>query len=279
MLPTLGRFPSLIRMLIAQISDCHVVDPGDAFVGRVDSAAGLRVAVETINALDLQPDLVLGTGDLVNDGTARQYDHLQSVLADLRAPFVPLPGNHDDRSELRRRYPDVLPSGSPDEPVDFVVDGHDVVVVALDTTIPGRHEGTLRDTQLVWLDERLAATDRPVLVAQHHPPAPSGVGSMDELCGFDAGGRLADVIGKHRHVEAVVCGHLHRSYQHRFAGTIAVVCPSTASQLALELRGHPTRYVAEPTGLLLHHWRPDVGLSSHHVPLGAYESWAPDWAT
>ena len=266
-------------VLIAQISDCHIVDPGDPFVSRVDSAAGLRAAVETINTLALQPDLVLGTGDLVNDGTTPQYDHLQSVLADLRAPFVPLPGNHDDRTELRRRYPDVVPAGSPDEPIDFVVDGHDVLVVAIDTTIPGRHEGTLRDPQLTWLDRQLAATDRPVIVAQHHPPLPSGVGSMDELCGFDASERLAAVLGRHRHVEAVVCGHLHRAYQHRFAGTIAVVCPSTASQLALELGGGATRYTSEPTGLLLHHWRPEVGLTSHVVPLGTYESWLPDWAT
>jgi len=266
-------------MLIAQISDCHVVDPGYAFVDRVDSAAGLRAAVETINALEPQPDLVLGTGDLVNDGTSLQYDHLQSLLASLRAPFVPLPGNHDDRSELRRRWPDVLTPGGPDDPVDFVVDGHAVVIVALDTTIPGRHEGTVSSAQLDWLDARLAAADRPVLVAQHHPPSPSGVGSMDELCGFDSGDRLAGVIARHPHVEAVVCGHLHRAYQHRFAGTIAVVCPSTASQMALELGGGRTRYAAEPTGFVLHHWRADVGLTSHVVPLGAFESWLPSWAT
>ncbi len=266
-------------MLIAQISDCHVVDPGDPFADRVDSAVRLRAAVETINALELQPDLVIGTGDLVNDGTARQYDHLDSLLEPLRAPFVPLPGNHDDRSELRRRYSTVLPAGDPGTPIDFVVDCDEVVIVALDTTIPGHHQGTLADAQLAWLDQRLAATARPVIVAQHHPPLPSGVGRMDEMCGFDRGEREARVIEQHGHVEAVVCGHLHRAYQYRFAGSIAVVCPSTASQLGLELTGLATRYTSEPTGLVLHHWRDGVGLTSHVVPLGTYESWAPSWAT
>ena len=52
-------------MLIAQISDCHIVSRDEVFADRVDSAAGLVRAIETIRALDLQPDLVLATGDLV----------------------------------------------------------------------------------------------------------------------------------------------------------------------------------------------------------------------
>ncbi len=265
-------------MLIGQISDCHIVDPGAPFADRIDSTEGLRRAVATINALDTQPDLVLGTGDLVNEGTAAQYDALDGILAELRAPFVPLPGNHDDRSELRRRFADQLPAGGPLDPIDFVFELGDLAVVALDTTIPGRHEGTVSDAQLDWLDDRLGAVDRPVVVAQHHPPVASGVGRMDEQCGFDRGRDEADVLARHDHVEAVVCGHLHRSLQCRFAGTIVVVCPSTASQLALELTGAATRYTDEPTGFLLHHWRSEVGLVSHTVPVGDHETWSPSWA-
>ena len=116
------------------------------------------------------------------------------------------------------------------------------------------------------------------MVAQHHPPEPSGVGRMDELCGFDSGRRLATVLERHTNVEAVICGHLHRSYQHRFAGTVAVVCPSTASPLALDLDGRGTRYTAEPTGFVLHHFRAGVGLTSHLVPVGAFDSWSPSWS-
>jgi len=44
-------------MLIAQFSDCHIVDPGEPFADRVDSAAGLRAAVETMLGLAARPDL------------------------------------------------------------------------------------------------------------------------------------------------------------------------------------------------------------------------------
>ena len=33
-------------MLIAQISDCHIVDPGELFAERTDSADGLRRAID-----------------------------------------------------------------------------------------------------------------------------------------------------------------------------------------------------------------------------------------
>lgn len=266
-------------MLLAQISDCHIVDPDESFADRVDSDAGLRSAVATINDLDPLPDLVLATGDLVNDGTARQYDHLQSILDELSMPVVPLPGNHDDRSELRRRFGDVLPAGPPDEPIDFVDDRWPIRIVALDTTIPGRHDGHLVEAQLAWLDDRLAeAPDRPTILAQHHPPVSSGVVWMDQACGFVGGDAEAIVLRRHLHVEAVVSGHLHRSLHCRYAGSIAVTCPSTASQLGLSLRDAPTEYTDEPTGFLLHHWRPEHGLVSHVVPTGAYTSWSPSWA-
>ncbi len=266
-------------MLIAQISDCHIVRRDEVFADRVDSAAGLARAIETIAALDTPPDLVLATGDLVNDAAPEQYDRLTELLTELAIPVLPVPGNHDDRTELRRRYAGVLPDGPPDQPIDHVVDAGPVRVVCLDTTIPGRHDGHLTAGQLDWLDATLsAAPDRPTIVAQHHPPVSSGLIGMDESCAFDGSEPEAAVIGRHPQVEAVVSGHLHRALQTRYAGTVSVTCPSTACQLALGLTTPVTRYTNEPTGFLLHHWRPEVGLTSHVVPIGTFESWAPSWA-
>jgi 3',5'-cyclic AMP phosphodiesterase CpdA len=267
-------------MLIAQISDCHIVDPGSMFADRTDSAEGLRRAVDTIVDLPIAPDLVLLTGDLVNDGTPSQYDHLLELLGGLQIPMLPIPGNHDDRRQLRSRFPTMLPSGSDDEPIDVVHDVGPVRVVALDTTIPGRHDGDLTDRQLAWLDEQLGrAPDRPTIVAQHHPPISSGMVWMDAMCGFAAADREAVVIGRHRQVEAVVSGHLHRSLQRRYAGTVSITCPSTAGALALGLRGGLVEYTTEPTAFLLHHWRENAGLVSHLVPVGDFESWSPAWVT
>ncbi len=268
-------------MLIAQISDCHIVDPGELFAERTDSADGLRRAIETLLGLPSMPDLVLLTGDLVNDGTPSQYDHLLDLLGPLDGiPLLPIPGNHDDRGELRARFPTALPAGGADDPLDLVHDLGPIRLIALDTTIPGRHDGDLSDGQLSWLDEQLTLSpDRPTIVAQHHPPISSGMVAMDEACGFAAHDREAEVLNRHTHVEAVVSGHLHRSLQRRYAGTVSITCPSTAGGLALGLDGGPVHYTTEPTGFLLHHWRDRVGLVSHLFPVGQFESWSPSWAT
>lgn len=263
-------------MLIAQISDCHILDRGERFVDRIDSAAGLRAAVATINALDPLPDLVLATGDLVDAGTASQYDHLVELLTPLTVPVLPIPGNHDDRTELRRRFAS-LPDGAPDDPIDHVVDDHDVRIVALDTTIPGDHAGRLSAAQCAWLDAELGSSpDHPTIVVQHHPPVPSGITWMDATCGFDDGGEAA-VIARHQHVEAILSGHLHRAFHRRYAGTISVTWPSTACQLDLALAGGAPRYTAEPTGMLLHDWRDGLGLTTHVVPIGRHDRWLPTW--
>lgn len=268
------------RMLIAQISDCHIVDPNELFAERTNSADGLRRAIETLQRLPVPPDLVLLTGDLVNDGTPSQYDHLVELLGGLDVPLLPIPGNHDDRQQLRERFSTVLPPGDPDEPIDVVYDLDALRVVALDTTIPGRHDGALSDDQLDWLDARLAEVpDTPTIVAQHHPPVSSGIVWMDADNGFASGGREEEVLRRHGHVEAVVSGHLHRSFQRRFAGTVSITCPSTAGSVGLALFGGPVEYTTEPTAMLLHHWRDDAGLVSHVLPVGPFDSWSPSWAT
>ena len=269
-----------VGMLIVQISDCHIVDTGELFAERTDSADGLRRAIDTVQRLPVPPDLVLLTGDLVNDGTPSQYDHLGELLGGLDMPLLPIPGNHDDRQQLRERFATVLPPGGPDEPIDVVHELGALRVIALDTTIPGRHDGALTDAQLDWLDARLAEVpDTPTIVAQHHPPISSGIVWMDADNGFATGRREAEVLSRHPHVEAVVSGHLHRSLQRRFAGTVSITCPSTAGSVGLALFGGPVEYTTEPTALLLHHWRADAGLVSHVLPVGQFDSWSPSWAT
>jgi 3',5'-cyclic-AMP phosphodiesterase len=263
-------------VLIAQISDCHITAHGDRVADRVDPAVGLRQAVDKLNAFTPTIDLVVGTGDLVNSGRPDEYDRLEELLADLSMPFVPLPGNHDDRSELRRRF-DVLPDGSPETPIDHVVELDTCRLVCLDTTIPGRHDGALSPRQLAWLEEVLAgAPDVTTIVAQHHPPIPSGIPSMDRF-GLDGREAEAGVLARHRQVASVIGGHYHRSFHARFAETVVSCCPSTAVQLALVFDHDQVRYGDEPPGFLLHQVGRG-GVASHLVPVAPSAWWVPSWA-
>ena len=89
-------------MLIAQLSDPHFMPPDVRLFGRLDTAAYLERAVEHLNALE--PDVVLITGDLTNDGDEQVYAAFAAIVSGLRAPFFVLAGNHDDRELVRARF-------------------------------------------------------------------------------------------------------------------------------------------------------------------------------
>ena len=44
---------------------------------------------------ELRPEVVLATGDLAHRGTAEQLAEARAVFADVDAPLVAVPGNHD----------------------------------------------------------------------------------------------------------------------------------------------------------------------------------------
>jgi 3',5'-cyclic AMP phosphodiesterase CpdA len=257
-------------MLIAQISDFHFLPKGTLAFGRVDVAGCLERAIDHLNALQPQPDAVLITGDLTNDGDAAVWAELMAMLGRLDAPIYPLPGNHDDRELMRAAFAhlDLFPA---EGPLCCYVGLGPVRLIGLDSLIPGDPAGRLGPEQLAWLDARLGeAPETPTLVALHHPPFRTGIDHMDAMM-LEDGAALAAVIGRHPQVERVLCGHVHRSMQCRFAGTLGQIAPGTAHAVQLALAGQPSRWVMEPPGVLLHQWRDGRGLVSHLDFIGDFE--------
>src|SRR5260370_284574 len=102
-------------MLLAQISDLHVRPTGERYKDAVDSNRMFADAVEHLNRLDPQPDVVLITGDLVDEGLAAEYDSLRALLGGLELPCLLIPGNHDDRERLALFFSEhaYLPASGP----------------------------------------------------------------------------------------------------------------------------------------------------------------------
>jgi len=257
-------------MLIAQISDLHFLPRGTLAFGRVDVAGCLERSLDHLNALRPRPDAVLITGDLTNDGDAAVWAELMAMLGRLEAPLYPLPGNHDDREQMRAACArlGLFPH---EGPLCFAADLGPLRLIGLDSLVPGDPAGRLGPEQLAWLDARLGeASGTPTLVALHHPPFATGIDHMDAMM-LEDGPALAEVIGRHPQVARVLCGHVHRSVQCAFAGTLGQIAPGTAHAVRLALAGEPSRWVMEPPGVLLHEWRDGGGLVSHLDFIGRYE--------
>jgi len=252
-------------MLIAQISDTHVQEPGGQLDRSYDTAGHLERAVRHLNALEPRPDVVLLTGDTVDAGGVGEYARLRDILAALRVPLFVIPGNHDSREEMRRAFArdGYLPRTGF---LNYTVEDWPVRLIGLDTLVAGEPGGHLCDERLAWLDARLKEVpDRPTVIFMHHPPFRTGLTFMDSmgLLGMDA---LARVVAPHRQVRQLVSGHMHRAIVTGFAGTVASVCPSTAHQAALDLPPVPgLRVVMEPPAATLLWWEESSGTLAHHL--------------
>ena len=256
-------------MLLAQITDLHIKPRGRLAYRQVDTAAYLEAALRSLLTLSPQPDAVIVTGDLVDAGLAEEYGLLREILSPLRMPLFLMPGNHDLRGPLRAAFPETRYLGT-DGQIRYTIEDFPIRVIALDSLVEGQSAGELGAAQLAWLDAALAAQpQRPTLVAVHHPPFATGIGHMDKIGLRDAAG-LAAVIRRHGQVERVISGHVHRSIQTRFAGTIASIAPSVAHQVALDLHPDaPSAFCLEPAGYHLHYLVPGGGLVTHTAVIGA----------
>jgi 3',5'-cyclic AMP phosphodiesterase CpdA len=249
-------------MILAQITDLHVSMRHAPFEVANHTAQRLARTVKHLSRLHPRPDAVICTGDLVNQGSPREYARLLQLLRPLPMPWFVLPGNHDHRDHLRAALGGVgyLPRRGQ---LHYEVPLGPLRLIALDTHVPGAPGGRLGARQLRWLDGRLArSAGRPTVLAMHHPPFQTGIEGMDAM-GLEDAPALAEVVARHPRVERIVCGHLHRPITRRFAGTVVTTCPSTAPQVALDLRpGAPVSLVSEPIACQLHLWT-GGGLVTH----------------
>ncbi|MEU5883617.1 phosphodiesterase [Spirillospora sp. NPDC047279] len=260
--------------IIAQLSDIHLAAGRN---GEVDDDSGpvraLRAAVSSLLSLPARPDAVVLTGDLADGGLAGEYARLHALLSPLPMAVYPLPGNHDDRDELRaafKDHPAVAGSGRDGAPVQYAVDVNGVRLVCCDTTVRDEPYGEMDAERLDWLAAALAAEpDVPTVVATHHPPYPIGIRFIDDMRFADTGA-FSKIIARNPQVTRVISGHVHRGSVGSLGGTVCTTCPSTYRQLFLDLT-HPGRaaVTGEPAGYAVH-LVTEEGATTHFVPTGNY---------
>jgi len=240
-------------MLIAQISDLHIRPKGSLAYGISPTNLYAEHAIHALLRLAPQPDCVLVTGDLTDCGLDEEYAILTDLFDRLPMPVYGIPGNHDRREPFRRAFAagGYLPETGL---LNYVVSCGPARIIALDSLAPGKSHGELLPETLEFLEAALKeAPDAPTLIMLHHPPFDTGIGHMDRQRLLVGDTELAQIVARAPQVERILCGHLHRSIQVRFAGTLCQTAPSVGHQVALDLRADaPSCFVLEEPEFLLH---------------------------
>jgi 3',5'-cyclic AMP phosphodiesterase CpdA len=256
-------------MIVCQLTDLHLRAPGSLAYGRVDTNRFFEAAITELVALSPAPDIYLLTGDLTDSGRAEEYAVLAHGITRLGKPAYLLPGNHDERTALRSSFLHESYLHSDTRYLQYRVDLGGLALIAVDTVVANAPHGELDAERLEWLQAHLDTTT-PTLIAMHHPPFATDIAHMDAMGLLRGAAELEAILRRHHNIERIVCGHLHRSIQARFANSFASTCPSTAHQLTLELNPDgPASYRMEPPGYQLHLWR-DGRLVTHTGVFGAF---------
>ena len=264
-------------MLLAQLTDTHILEPGSNDDHLLDNHERLAAAVTRLGQETVQPRAVLATGDLTDHGTEAEMAMLMELLAPIEAPVLAVPGNHDVRETFRAAFD--LPWASEDN-LSWSVDVDDLRIIGLDTIVPGSHAGLFDHERRQWLTASLDdAADRRVLIAMHHAPFLSGIGWMDRTA-LEGREAFAGVVAGRANVERIVCGHLHRPQVATVGGVTTSVGISTAQHIELDLaEGAPVGVICDPGGYHLHHHNQGTWVSHiRYIETGA-EVVRPSWST
>ena len=258
-------------MLIAQVTDPHIKQQGRLAYKKIDTAAKLADCVEHLLKLVEQPDLILMTGDLTDFGRPEEYDLVRRLLAPLDIPLYVIPGNHDDRENLRSAFKDHTYLPADGEFLHYVIDDYPLRMIGLDTTIPGKPGGELCTQRLAWLDQQLRQeTDKPTLLFMHHPPIKTGIVHMD-VQNCSNGEALGELLEQHRQVFQILCGHVHRPIHSQWHGITVTIAPSSSHYVALDTQDNgPADWVLEPPTVQLHRWKQNR-LTSHLSFIGNFD--------
>ncbi len=193
-------------MKIAWLSDLHFC--ADEPVLGLDTGARVDAAVAFINQHYADADMCVISGDLVNRGTAVDYQQLALQLRELGCTLYPMAGNHDDRVLLRSTFE--LPDTAMVDFIQYRIDHPDAVVLCLDTQCAGADHGEFCPVRCQWLERQLAANDgKPVLVFMHHPPMALDLPMQDGDNIRDAQLMLSVLAGCNDSAHLFI-GHVHR---------------------------------------------------------------------
>jgi len=224
-LPSASTYPADSSVLLVQLSDSHLFAEASGKLLGMETRDSLQRVIEQVLQEQPQIDLVLGTGDLSQDGSEASYARFRDMTAQLPAPVRWLPGNHDEVPAMREACVgrDLL------EPL---VDVGNWRVTLLDSSIPGAVPGYLNDGQLALLERALSeAPERHHLICLHHHPVPIGCAWMDPI-GVRNPEALFAVLERFSQVRAVLWGHIHQEFDQPRGALRLLASPSTCVQFA-----------------------------------------------
>ena len=158
------------ELSFAQISDSHM---GFNKPANPDVAGTLKAAVDKINALSIQPEFLLHTGDISHLAKPEEFDTVDQILKGAVAKDVFfVPGEHDVIGDEGQQYRDRYGKGTKGEGwYSFDKKGVHFVGLVNVVNLKAGGLGNLGSEQLEWLEDDVKSlkSSTPIVVFAHIP--------------------------------------------------------------------------------------------------------------
>ncbi len=194
-----------------QLSDTHWGFNNKKF--NADPQGTLPKAIESINALDPQPDFVVFTGDLTHttdddEVRRKRLAEFQEISKQLKAKTIHyMPGEHDASIDGGKAYKEFFGD------LHYTFDHKGIHFIALDNVSDPR--ARIGEEQLKWLEEDLKQHDKnaPIVVLTHRP-----LFDLAKEWGWATtdGDKAMELLMPYKNV-TVFYGHIHQEHHHTTA--------------------------------------------------------------
>ena len=211
---------------IVQITDPHLFKDTNGELLGINTQASFSQVLSEIQQQQYDYDLVLATGDLVQDNSDEGYLRFRQDVKALNNKMVFwIPGNHDFQPKMFEILKEETVSAK-----KHILLGDKWQILLLDSQVQGVPHGQLEAEELDWLKLKLQEyPERYSLVVLHHHLLSTGSAWLDQHNLRNAN-ELAEVLAPFKHVKALLYGHIHQQVDSEWLGYQVMATPSTCIQ-------------------------------------------------
>lgn len=210
---------------ILHITDTHLFADDENTLLGVKTNASFAAVIDNIKKRAEHFDLIVATGDFVQDGSQAAYLRFAQTIKQFMAPCVWLAGNHDIHENMQYIFKQ---QGLPENKI--VLLGEKWLIIMLNSQVVGETYGELSKQQLAFLTASLQKyPDRFAMVFLHHHPLMSNCDWLDKHSLINHV-EFINLINQLPQIKGVGWGHIHQITQQRLPHCLAFSTPSTCVQ-------------------------------------------------
>jgi len=221
-------------MKIIQITDAHLFNDPSKTKDNINHHDTFHQCIDL--AKKQKPDLVLATGDFVNDIDSAAYDYVVKGFEELNCPCHWVLGNHDEDPVLAKKC---LALGRNLSNQKQIITNNNWQIILLDSQWNNEFAGYLDKQEIEFLTRCLEQCKLPTLIALHHNPVdmnniayePINLSNAHEF--FEA----IKPYEKTQQIKLCLFGHVHHAYKKTQQGINFYGCPSTCRQNVPNITG------------------------------------------